>query len=452
MRNKLTRQIVIACMIVFALTFGVMMAVMTNYYSRKTHTELKDRAAYLTALLNVQDWEFLTEMEHPETTRITLVAPDGTVRYDSMMDAQRLENHAEREEIREALDTGEGDSFRYSQSLSKRTVNYAVLLDNGDVLRVSMVQNTVLELLLNMLNPMMIVVLLAVFLSIYLAARFAKDLMAPINRIDIENPDDRDVYDEMQPFIQRITAQNKQIYKQMEELRTEHKKQDSMRREFTANVSHELNTPLTSISGFAEIIRDGFVKAEDIPHFADNIYKEAQRLIILVNDILKLSRLEEGVKVQDEMAAVELLGLCEEITERLQLSAKRKKVSLTCKGEPAQIQGVRNMLEEIIYNVCDNAIKYNREGGTVTVAVEPAKEEVCVRIRDTGIGIPAEDRDRIFERFYRVNKSHSKEVGGTGLGLSIVKHGMAFHNARITLDSEEGKGTEVCLYFPLVRE
>lgn len=448
MKNKLTRQIIAACMIVFALTFGVVMAVLMNFYSHKNREELQDRANYIASIVEVQGWQFLEEMEHSSQTRITLVSSEGEVLFDSMLDPETLGDHSEREEIREAMKSGEGESFRYSQSLLKRTVNYAMQMNNGDILRLSMMQNTVLEILLNLLNPMMIVVLLAVGLSIFLASRYAKDLMAPINRLDVENPDDRYVYEEMQPFIQRITAQNKQIYKQMEELSEEHKKQDAMRREFTANVSHELKTPLTSISGFAEIIRDGFVQEKDIPHFADNIYKEAQRLIILVNDILKLSRLEEGVKIQDDMMEVELLGLCKEVTERLQLSAKKRKVEISCTGVPARIQGVRNMLEEIIYNVCDNAIKYNREGGIVNIRIENVENEVCVRVSDTGIGIPAEDRDRIFERFYRVNKSHSKEVGGTGLGLSIVKHGMAYHNARITLESEEGKGTEVCLYFP----
>ncbi len=448
MKNKLTRQIVIACMIVFAMTFGVVMAALANFYSNKNREELRDRASYIAAVVEVSGWEFLEEMEHSSQHRITLVSQDGTVLYDSVMNPDKMENHSGREEIHEAMEEGEGESFRFSETLSRRTVNYATELQNGDVLRLSMLQNTVLEILLNLLNPMMIVVLLAIFLSILLASRYAKNLMKPINEIDIENPDTRHVYEEMRPFIERIMAQNKQIYKQMEALSEEHKKQDTMRREFTANVSHELKTPLTSISGFAEIIRDGFVQEKDIPHFADNIYKEAQRLIVLVNDILKLSRLEEGVKIQDDMTAVELLGLCEEVTSRLQMSAKKRGVTFTCAGELAEIQGVRNMIEEIIYNVCDNAIKYNREGGTVHMHVETVENEVCVRITDTGIGIPAEDKDRIFERFYRVNKSHSKEVGGTGLGLSIVKHGMAFHNARITLESEEGKGTEVCLYFP----
>ncbi len=448
MKYRLFRQIFIACMLVFALTFGVMMAVLTKYYEQRNRAELRDRANYISSIVNVEGWQFLENMKHTAQTRITVVAENGRVLYDSLVNEDGMENHAAREEIQEALRTGTGESFRYSETLSKRTVNYAVRLNNGDILRISMLQNTVLELLVNMLNPMMVVVLLAVLLALLLASHFTKNLLEPINRLDVEHPDDRDVYEEMVPFIQRITAQNKQIYKQMEALREEHRKQDDMRREFTANVSHELKTPLTSISGFAEIIRDGFVQQKDIPHFADNIYKEAQRLIVLVNDILKLSRLEEGVNVHDEMVQVDMRELCEEVADRLLMSARKRNVTLQCTGEPTQVCGVRNMLEEIVYNVCDNAIKYNREGGVVNIGTKIVENEVCVSVRDTGIGIPSEDVDRIFERFYRVNKSHSKDVGGTGLGLSIVKHGMAFHNARITLESEEGKGTEICLWFP----
>ncbi len=448
MKYRLFRQIFIACMLVFALTFGVMMAVLTKYYEQRNRAELRDRANYISSIVNVEGWQFLESMKHTAQTRITIVAENGRVLYDSIVSEEGMENHASREEIQEALRTGTGESFRYSETLSKRTVNYAVRLNNGDILRISMMQNTVLELLVNMLNPMMVVVLLAVLLALLLASRFTKKLLEPINRLDVEHPDERGVYEEMVPFIQRITAQNKQIYKQMEALREEHRKQDDMRREFTANVSHELKTPLTSISGFAEIIRDGFVLQKDIPHFADNIYKEAQRLIVLVNDILKLSRLEEGVNVHDEMVQTDMLELCAEVADRLSMSARKRNVTLQCTGEPAQICGVRNMLEEIVYNVCDNAIKYNREGGVVNICTKLVENEVCVSVKDTGIGIPSEDIDRIFERFYRVNKSHSKDVGGTGLGLSIVKHGMAYHNARITLESEEGKGTEVCLWFP----
>lgn len=449
MRNKLIKQIFSACMAVFVMSFGMMIVALTNYYGQKGRSEMRENAAYLASILNVQDWQFLTEMEHTSDLRITLISPNGAVIYDSMKSAASLGNHGNREEIKLALQDGEGRSVRYSETLKKHTENYAVLLENGSVLRISKVQDLVPELILSMLNPMLMVICMAVLLSVVLASQFAKRIMQPINDLDVENPDDRYIYDEMKPFLHRITAQNKQIYKQMSELREEHRKQDDMRREFTANVSHELKTPLTSISGFAEIIRDGFVQEKDIPHFADNIYNEAQRLIVLVNDILKLSRLEEGVTVLDDMTTVELMGLCEEVVDRLALNAKKCGVELTCEGVPAQVQGVRNMLEEIIYNVCDNAIKYNHEGGSVNISVETVESKACVRVKDTGIGIPKADMDRVFERFYRVNKSHSKEVGGTGLGLSIVKHGMAFHNASITLESEVGVGTEICLYFPM---
>ncbi len=449
MRNKLIKQIFIACMAVFVLSFGMMLLVLTNYYGQKNRHELEDHAAYLSAILDVQDWQFLEEMQHSSEMRITLISPNGAVMFDSAADAQNLDNHGTRDEIQQAFQYGKGSSTRYSATQKTQMAYYAVMLKNGCVLRLSRSQNTLPELVLNMLNPMLIVIFMAILLSVVLASQFAKNIMKPINALDVENPYDRYIYDEMKPFLHRIMAQNKQIYKQMGELREEHRKQDEMRREFTANVSHELKTPLTSISGFAEIIRDGFVQEKDIPHFADNIYNEAQRLIVLVNDILKLSRLEEGVTVQDDMTAVDLLALCEEISLRLQLNALKCGVELTCEGVHVEIQGVRNMLEEIVYNVCDNAIKYNREGGSVKIHVETVENEACVRVKDTGIGIPQADMDRIFERFYRVNKSHSKEVGGTGLGLSIVKHGMAFHNARITLESEEGVGTEICLYFPV---
>lgn len=451
MKSKLIKQIFIACMAVFLLSFGLMLVVMYQFISQNNRAELADKASYLAAAVNREDWHFLEAVGSDTDTRITLIAADGTVIYDSTMDAAEMENHGEREEVRLALETGIGTSERYSESMQKKTVNHAVLLEDGSVLRVSGTQDTVLRLILTMVNPMLAVMIVTVVLSVVLASEFSKNIMKPINRLDVENPDDRDLYPEMKPFVRRIMSQNQQIHAQMNALQQEHKKQDAMRREFTANVSHELKTPLTSISGFAEIIRDGMVQEKDIPHFAGNIYNEAQRLIVLVNDILKLSRLEEGNAPADERVKVDMLALCQEVTNRLQLTAKKAEVTLTCTGESAEISGVRGMLEEIVYNICDNAIKYNHKGGIVEVTVQRQEHEVMVRVLDNGIGIPKEELSRVFERFYRVNKSHSKEVGGTGLGLSIVKHGMAFHNARITLDSDEGRGTEVCLYFPADR-
>ncbi|MDE5564253.1 MAG: hypothetical protein K2I93_03785, partial [Oscillospiraceae bacterium] len=253
MRRELTRRIFMACMLVFVMTVGLLLVVMNNYLGKRNLGEMKDKALYVSAMITEEGWDFLTRTEDTSQTRTTIVAPDGTVLYDSIFPADTLENHSAREEIQAALKNGEGDSERYSESLLKVTANYAVRLPDGNVVRVSMTQDTVWMLLFHMLNPMLIIVLTAVLASILLAERFSKRIMQPINRMDVENPDDRDIYDEMKPFIRRLMSQNQQILHQMEELREEHSKQDAMRREFTANVSHELKTPLTSISGFAEI-------------------------------------------------------------------------------------------------------------------------------------------------------------------------------------------------------
>jgi two-component system phosphate regulon sensor histidine kinase PhoR len=448
MKHKLTKQIFIACMVVFVMSTGLLAAVMGNYLAKRNIGELRDKAMFVSEAINAQGWEFLKALPDESDTRITVVDADGNVLYDTMLDAGEMENHGDREEIQEALENGTGDSERYSKSLLRKTANYAVRLNDGSVVRISMVQDTLGILILNMLQPAVLVVLVIVALSVVMAAKFSQNILRPINRLDVENPDDREIYDELKPFISRIMSQNQQIYHQMEELREEHKKQDAMRREFTANVSHELKTPLTSISGFAEIIRDGFVQEKDIPHFADNIYREAQRLMDLVNDILKLSKLEDGsVRVREERSRVEMLELCRDVTARLKLHSDRQKTELVCSGENVEIMGYRGILEEIVYNVCDNAIKYNRPGGWVRVTVAEENGEAVVNVEDNGIGIPWEEQERIFERFYRVNKSHSKEVGGTGLGLSIVKHGVALHGGRIGIESEVGRGTKISLYF-----
>lgn len=450
MRNELTRRIFIACVTVFLLSFGMMLSVMNSYLARKNLAELKDRAMYLSDAVNAYGQDFLYAFPN-ETERITLIDTDGTVLFDSLLDPEEMENHARREEFQEAVLNGQGGSERYSDSLLTKTANYAVLLDNQQVIRVSMQQDTVFRLMISLLYPMALIILIMLLLSVLLAAESAKKIMKPIRQLDPENPDDRNIYDEMKPFVRRLIAQNQQIQKQIQQLQAEHKKRDDMRREFTANVSHELKTPLTSISGFAEIIRDGYVQEKDISHFADNIYKEAQRLMNLVNDILKLSRLEEGITaMQEERTSVVLPELCRSVLERLALSARKQNISLSCEGEAdISVIGIRRTLEEIIYNLCDNAIKYNHAGGFVRITVSREEYAAVIQIEDNGIGIPKADQERIFERFYRVNKSHSKEVGGTGLGLSIVKHGMALHHAQIQLESEEGIGTRIRLSFPV---
>ena len=449
MRNELTKRIFFACMTVFLLTSSLILYVMNSYLVRRNVDELRDRTLLLSSAVNQYGWEFLRSVKIGQA-RITLIDSDGTVLFDSKLNPEKMENHSQREEFIEAMHSGEGDSERYSDSLLRKTVNYAVKLDTSQIIRVSMEQDTVFRLIISMLSPVVFIVLLMMLLSVVLAAESPKKIIKPINLLDPENPDDRNIYDEMKPFIRRLIAQNQQIQRQMQQLRMEHKKQDDMRREFTANVSHELKTPLTSISGFAEIIRDGYVQQKDVSRFADTIYKEAQRLMTLVNDILKLSRLEDGsTDMHEERQSVNLLSLCQNVQERLALNAVQHQISLSCEGDSVFIIGIPRTLEEIIYNICDNAIKYNHPDGFVKISVRQEDFSAVVQVQDNGIGIPEADQSRVFERFYRVNKSHSKEVGGTGLGLSIVKHGMALHYARIELESEEGKGTCIKLIFPL---
>lgn len=304
------------------------------------------------------------------------------------------------------------------------------------------------ELLLELFSPMLAVLVLALVLALLLAAHWSRQITRPLESIDLQNPDERGVYDELRPLLGRISGQNRQLQQKVEELKLEHQRQDSLRREFTANVSHELKTPLTSISGYAELMENGMVKPEDISRFSGTIYHEAQRLIVLVNDIIRLSQLEDP-DAQDERRPVELYALCREIIVSLSPAAEKRQVRFTLAGQSTEVLGVRRVLEEIIYNLCDNAVKYNRPGGTVSVSLR--REEGCalLQVRDTGIGIPQDQLDRVFERFYRVDKSHSREVGGTGLGLSIVKHGAAYHGGTVSVESREGEGSTFTVCLPL---
>ena len=301
-------------------------------------------------------------------------------------------------------------------------------------------------LVLELFTPLLAVLVLAIVLSFMLASRLSRQITQPLERFDLQNPDDRRVYEELRPLAERIRAQNRQIQQKVDELKMEHARQDGMRREFTANVSHELKTPLTSISGYAELIQNGLVKPEDVPRFAGTIYSEAQRLIVLVNDIIRLSRLEDQ-DVLPQWENLDLLALCRENALHLEDAALRRQVTLSVRGETLTIRGVRQVVDEIIFNLCDNAIKYNKPGGTVTVSVSGREEKAVLEVRDTGIGIPQDELGRVFERFYRVDKSHSKELGGTGLGLYIVKHGAAFLNAVLEIESQEGVGTAIRVVF-----
>jgi len=303
---------------------------------------------------------------------------------------------------------------------------------------------------LNLFVPLVLLVMLALVLSAVLASQVSRNATRSLRHIDISSPDERDVEEEIKPLVRRLNDQNRQIRRQMEELEQEHARQDRMRREFTANVSHELKTPLTSISGIAELLRDGMVRPEDVQPFAGKIYEEAQRLISLVGDIIRLSRLEDpAVAVRKE--PVSLYRTAEQVCRQLLPVAEKQQISLNLRGEEGWVTGSPRIIEEIVYNLCENAVQYNRPDGTVDVTVQEEDEQVTITVADTGIGVPQEELDRIFERFYRVDKSHSKAVGGTGLGLSIVKHGAASLGARIQVDSELDQGTTISVIFPKER-
>ncbi len=444
MKNELTKRIFIACIVMFLLCFGMMVYMMGISIRNRNIAALHEQAKQAEQIMADSGTEALRTLH----AAVTVAAADGSILYDSTGNTGSL---AGLEVFEEARADGSGMDTQYMDMALAKVVTYAELQKDGSVLCVTQEQDTLFTVLSGFWNELLILIMLTLLLSVLLAAGFSRRIMKPINQMDADNPFDRDVYDEMKPFVRKLMTQNQQIHKQMEALKEEHKKQDAMRRELTANISHELKTPLTSISGFAEIIRDGMVKEKDIPHFADNIYKEAQRLITLVNDILKISHLEDiDASSTVEYIPVELLRLCQDVTKRLMLNAKKNDLTLTCEGTEVMISGVPLMLEDIVGNICDNAIRYNHPGGTVEVHVGTEDGRAFVKVKDDGIGIPAADQERIFERFYRVNKSHSREVGGTGLGLSIVKHGVALHGGDIAVQSAPGVGTEITIFFPLL--
>lgn len=532
------------------------------YFNKISAEEFRNEAIFVAQGIETSGAQYLEELSasprrHSEDVRITWIAGDGTVLYDNYTDAAKLESHADREEFREALESGSGQSVRYSSTQMEKIIYYAIKLNDGSVLRVSDTQYTVLSVVVVMLSPILLILIVSLILAAVFAGRISKSIIRPINAIDLEHPENAETYDELAPLLEKIDAQNKQIARQMEELRsrrrefesitenmaeglvivghmaevltcnpsalkilnadkvphkqsvltlnrsevfrhsvdsalagkpsevdleiggkvyrliaspvraadtedvigatliildiTEKNERERLRREFTANVSHELKTPLTSISGNAEIIKNGIVKPEDVPHFAENIYKEAGRLISLVNDIIKLSKLDEdGGEITKE--PVDLSEIVSEVADSLRAQAERRAISSEIHTEKAVIMGIRPILTEMIYNLWENAIKYNKEGGKLYVDIanecQDGRNFVKFSIRDTGIGIPSADLERIFERFYRVDKSHSKEIGGTGLGLSIVKHGARLHGAEITVKSEIDKGSVFIIQFP----
>ena len=444
MRRSILGGMILVSGIVLLSVLALVVGVFYRQYSQEYVKGLLNEAYSLSEAIDIGGMDYLASLD--SLHRLTIVDPSGKVLYDSEQDGSSLENHLDQEEIRMALEEGEGYAERYSATLSAKMVNVAIRLNNGNVLRVAAEQLTVYSLLGTMAVPILVIFLLAAGLAMFLAARISRSIVAPINQLDLEHPEAGKAYKELAPLISRIHQQNQQIRQQIQDLQTEHEKQDSMRRDFTANVSHELKTPLTSISGYAEIIRDGIAREEDIPRFAGKIYDESRRLITLVGDIIKLSQLDADI-LPAPAEEIDLYTLCQDVLSQLELAAKEKRVSCHLYGSHLLISASEKVVEEIVFNLCDNAIKYNREGGTVSLSLRQCVDGIELSIQDTGVGIGEEDLPHVFDRFYRADKSHSKAIGGTGLGLSIVKHSVASLGASISIHSELGKGTTVRILF-----
>ncbi len=546
MTGKIFRSCFLVGLAAILVCSGLFLAIMANQYEQEIYRQMEQEAAYVSRGLEETGVDYFTGLEASQ--RLTWVDADGTVLYDSAADPAAMENHLDREEIAQALRTGEGRSEHLSSTVLEKTLYYAVRLDDGTVLRVACTRSTVGAMVLGVVQPLLWVVVLALVLSGILASRLARQITKPINSLDLENPRLDETYEELFPLVSRLREQNRTITRQMDDLSrrqreftalaenmsegvllldskgtllsgnqsayallgqeeqptmlrpdncrreiweaaekalagrhaetlmtadtrifeilaspvaangqvtgavilmvdvTEREERESLRREFSANVSHELKTPLTSISGFAELMKEGLVEPDKMKEFAGDIYKECSQLIALVDDILKLSRLDEG---SQELAteAVDLYALSGDILENLRPMAAKRNITLRLEGDHQIIQGVWRILNEMVFNLCDNAIKYNKDGGRVTVRVSGTEESAVLSVADTGIGISKGQQERVFERFYRVDKSHSRRIGGTGLGLSIVKHGAQYHNARLVLDSEPGTGTTITLTF-----
>lgn len=544
MTSKIFRSTILVAIIVLLCAISIILGVLYNYFDGVQMGQLRDELRLAAVGTEESGLAFLERLDSAHF-RVTWVAADGSVIYDTHADASDLENHADREEIQEAFDTGTGEDFRYSNTLLERTAYEAKRLSDGTVLRISTSQRTLMILLVGMLHPLCIVIVIAIALSALLAGRMAKRIVEPLNNLDLEQPLSNDTYEELSPLLRRINQQHRQINDQIRKMQqksdefqqitsnmqealvvldketnirsinnaamklfsadqnclgksffminrssalretlndaldrghgstivelgnsvyrfdvsrirsdgsllgavllavdiTESRNAERLRREFSANVSHELKTPLQGIIGSAELLESGMVKPQDEARFVGHIRKEASRLVNLIEDIIRISQLDEGVDLPAE--DVDLLSLAQEVAAVLEPYAKEKDVSIEVTGSGFSVRGVRRLLYEILYNLCDNATKYNVPRGSVRVSIENRK----ITVSDTGIGIPLEHQCRVFERFYRVDKSHSKASGGTGLGLSIVKHAAAYHNAKISLESTPGQGTTITVYF-----
>ena len=420
MSSKIFKGIWIVALSVFLSSLIFIMGISYNYFTGLQKRQLRNETELAAQGVAKSGMNYFDDLS-TDGYRITWIGADGSVLYDNEADTATMENHMEREEVRQALAEGYGESARYSSTLSDKQLYAAKRLPDGSVVRLSIVQMAVWALILGFAQPICIVVLIALVLTFVLASRIAKKIVKPINEIDLDKPEQ---------------YYGKENYKEVEPLL-----------EFTANVSHELKTPLHAISGYAELLENGMVKEEDIKPFAGKIRSESSRMTKLVEDIIELTKLDHG-GAEVEWEDCNLLRISENAVDSLDAAASARNVSVSVEGTDAPIKGIPQTLYSIVYNLCDNAIKYNHDGGSVSVEIRPQNKDIVLTVRDTGVGIPEECQDRVFERFYRVDKSRSKEVGGTGLGLSIVKHAVMIHGGRIKINSEIGKGTEFVVTFP----
>ena len=549
MTKKIFQSILLVAGCVLLASLLIIMGFLYDYFGGVEGNQLRNELSLAAAAVEDGGTDYLSRLT-ADRCRLTWIAADGSVLYDTRTDAESLENHASRAEVSQALTTGTGESTRYSSTLMEKTMYYAQQLDDGTVLRISISRATVGMIAVGMIQPLLIVLIVAAILSGLLARRLSRRIVDPLNSLDLEHPLDNDAYEELSPLLKRIHRQHVEIQTQLRELRektdeftqitgsmreglvlldehgsilsinaaaqllfdadaqcmgkdfltiersheisaaiqaavtdghsevraeragrvyqfdisritsdgkllgtvilafdiTEQEFAEQNRREFTANVSHELKTPLQGIIGSAELIENGMVKPDDLPRFVGHIHAEAARLVTLIDDIIRLSQLDEGDAMPTE--PVDLLAVSQEAAENLHDAAAARDVTLSVTGQPAVIPGVRRLIYEIVYNLCDNAIKYNVNGGRVDIAVASGTDGSSITVADTGIGIAPEHQGRVFERFYRVDKSHSKASGGTGLGLSIVKHAVQYHHGRIELESTPGAGTTIRVVFP----
>lgn len=437
--NIFTSTFFVGVLVYFLCAF-IFLSNMYGYFEKQIFLELETESSLLEGydlFENSTDLERISKLK--TKNRITLIHTDGTVYFDNTVDISTMENHALRSEFLKAKESGVSTAGRYSSTMLEKTLYFAKQLESGDILRVSCEQHSVGVLVLGMSQILLVMLVIAMIISGIIANILSKKIIQPLNYIDLENPEATNVYEELKPFTKRIAEEN-----------FEKSQREELRQQFTANVSHELKTPLTSISGFAEILKQGGTDEQTTKDFAESIYDESRRMITLVNDIIKLSKLDEK-SISMEKEALSLREIAREAMEVLGPVAENKKVSINISGDSGLFNGVRPVIYEMVYNLMDNAIKYNRTGGTVNIKIESLMDshKVILTIQDNGIGIPEREKERIFERFYRVDKSRSRELGGTGLGLSIVKHAAKYHNASILLNTKEGEGSTFTVIFSL---